>query len=82
VTDSNIRHAVANTRAVVSDVHRDISDANNVVPNLRHGVSNTHVVVSNICRNTLENHGNTDSQNPVVITSCALSVTEQPLTAV
>lgn len=82
MTDSSIRHAVANTQAIVSDVHHDISDANNIVPNLRHDTSNTHVLASNIRRSTLKSHGDTDGQNPAVITSCALSVTEQQLTAV
>ena len=80
VTEPEIHHAVANTQTIVSHVHRDTPDTNNIVPDPGDGVSNTHAT-SDIHLDTLKIRGDTDDQNPTVSNSCTLPVTEQLLTA-
>ena len=82
VTNSDARHDAGNTHAIVSGVHHDISDASNIVSDVHRDVSNIHVIVSDIHHSELRSREKTGSQNPAASTSCALSVTEQLLTAV
>ena len=80
VTEAEIHRAVANTQTIVSHVHRDTPDTNNIVPDPSDGVSNTHAT-SDIHLDTLKIRGDTDDQNPAVSNSCTLAVIEPPFTA-
>jgi len=71
-----MRHDVANTHTIVSGVHHDPSNINNVIPDVDTDVSNTHPVVSNIRRNTSKSREDTNSQNPAVSALCTMHITE------
>ena len=73
---ADIRHDVANTHAIASDIHHDLPNPNNIVPAIQSGASNTHAVVSNIHHNALKAREDTNSQNPAVSARCTMRFSE------
>ena len=63
---SAIRHGVANTHIVVSDVRDNIMCTQAVVSGIQHDVANTHTLVSDIHRNMVQNQGGADNQHHLV----------------
>lgn len=68
MTDSDIQQDVASTHITISKVHREVLNAETVVPDARRGISNTQPFVSDIQHNKLKRCGGADGQNLAVST--------------
>ena len=75
-THVDIRHDLANTHAMVSDVHHGPPNANIIVLDVRGDASNTPAMDFDILRNALKTPEDTKSQNPAVSDPCIMHVSE------